>query len=47
MTYISTIKHDNGTFKLRVTAKDIETAKYLIMSAEGCPERAIIKMKAI
>lgn len=43
--YIVTVKHDEGKTKLRVTASSEDAAKKKIMSAEGCPERAIISIK--
>ena len=42
--YQATIKHDNGKVKIRTAATDKETAIKIICNAEGCPERAIIKI---
>lgn len=35
------VAHDNGFKKLKTKATDLEAAKKIIMSAEGCPENAI------
>ena len=32
---------DDGKHIISTVAADIETAKFLILEAEGCPERAI------
>lgn len=44
--FIATVKHDNGIVKIRTAAPDEKAAKEIIMAAEGCPERAIIKLKS-
>lgn len=40
-TYRLRLKHDYGTFTLRVAAQTEERAKEIVMKAERCPERAI------
>ena len=44
-TYKLTLKHDNGTVNLIVKAENEEAAKQIVMKAEGCPARAITKIK--
>jgi hypothetical protein len=39
-----TLQHDNGKFNIRTTAKDEQTAREIVCKAEGCPDRAIIKV---
>lgn len=46
-TFIVTVKHDKGTARIRTAAQDEAAARKIIMSAEGCPDRAIIKVKEI
>lgn len=43
--YILTIKHDNGSFKLRVNAENESTAIIKACNAENCPEGAITKIR--
>lgn len=42
-----TVKHDNGTIRFHVWAQDEQAAKQAVMNAEGCPERAIVKVKKL
>lgn len=42
--YRVTLKHDNGTAEIIVSADSMEDAKRRTMAAEGCPERAIISV---
>lgn len=35
------VKHDNGNFKITVTARNIEAAKMMVMIAENCPPSAL------
>jgi hypothetical protein len=46
-TFIVRVKHDRGTFRLRLPAQDAEAAKRTVMGAEGCPESAIISVKQV
>ena len=41
INYIFTIKHDNGTIKIKTSAKDIKSAKNNIMQFENCPLSAL------
>jgi hypothetical protein len=43
-TFIATIAHDKGIFRLKVTAKNKARAAFLIMKAEGCPSHAILQL---
>ena len=43
--YILTVKHDNGTIKIKTAAKDKIHAAWLIMEAESCPFCAITNIK--
>ena len=43
--YIVTVKHDEGNRKIRTSASSEDAAKKNVMSAEGCPENAIISIK--
>jgi hypothetical protein len=43
--YIVTVKHDEGKKKIRTSASSEDAAKKKIMSAEGCPESAIVSIK--
>jgi len=43
--YIITLKHDKGTFKMRVIAENEQAAKEMIMKAENCPLCAIIRIR--
>ena len=38
------ITHDNGTFKMKVTARNEKVARHMVMGAEGCPDCAITKL---
>ena len=40
-----TLKHDSGTFNLITFARSKRQAIYSVCQAEGCPERAIVKIK--
>jgi hypothetical protein len=42
--FILTVKHDNGTVKIKNTASSEEAAINNVMTAEGCPRRAIISV---
>jgi hypothetical protein len=44
-TYTVTLTHDNGTVKIKVVAINEQSAKEQVMSAENCPESAIVKVK--
>jgi len=46
-TYILTLKHDNGTVKIRVFADSIQGAINAVTKAENCPECAIINIKVL
>lgn len=46
-TYEFTLKHDNGTVKIRTSADNLEAAKLIIIKSEGCPERAITAWRII
>lgn len=41
--YVLTLKHDNGCMKLRTMAQNKSAAIDMVMEAERCPRRAIIK----
>lgn len=43
--YIVTIKHDAGTHKIRIIARNEDRAKEMVMASEGCPESAIIRVR--
>ena len=45
--YIITVKHDEGKKKIQTSASSEDVAKKKIMSAEGCPESAIISIKKV
>jgi len=45
--YVIKLKHDKGFCKLKVVARCIASAVYLVMSAEKCPERAIHSVKMV
>ena len=40
-TYLFTLTHDLGTLRIRVTASSRKRAIAMLMTAEGCPRRAI------
>lgn len=40
-----TTQHDNGKRRLRVVATDEATARKMVCNAEGCSDRAIIKIQ--
>lgn len=45
-TYIATLKHDKGTASVKVVSLSGEQGEIQqITAVEGCPERAIIKLK--
>lgn len=46
-TYIMTLKHDTGKTKVKVTASNLETAINMVVLAENCPRRAIVKTQQI
>lgn len=47
-TYIATLKHDTGKIRLKVVSlHGTQGAIQQITAVEGCPERAIIKLKLI
>lgn len=46
-TYVATIKHDRGKFKLTVHARNKGVAREMITKAEGCPDRAILSLKRV
>jgi hypothetical protein len=39
--YLLTVKHDAGIVRIHTAATSVSVAKYLVMEAECCPERAI------
>ena len=39
--YIFKLKHDNGSIRMKVIARNEEVARNMIMRAELCPNRAI------
>jgi len=43
--YAVKVKHDKGTKVINVTATSEDSAKKMIMKAEGCPETAILSVK--
>lgn len=43
--YKVTVKHDKGKTTLKVMAICKDSAKAIIMRAEGCPSSAIVKVK--
>lgn len=45
--WIVTTKHDNGTRNTQVTATDEDAARNMVCAAEGCPPRAIIRVKRL
>jgi len=46
--FIATVKHDNGKIRFRVVSLSGEKGVIeQITAAEGCPERAIVKIKKI
>lgn len=47
-TFIATIKHDNGTFRLKVVSLNgKQGALQQITTTEGCPECAIVDIVRI
>lgn len=46
-TYKITLKHDLGTYSLKVKANDEESARVIVMNAERCPSNAIVRLKLI
>lgn len=45
--YIVTLKHDKGTFKIQVTARNKRAVIKMVMETENCPENAIIHILQI
>lgn len=45
--YMATLKHDNGKFRLWSWAADKADFIAIVMRAEGCPRRAIRKIKRL
>lgn len=45
--FIVTVKHDNGTVRIKTAARNAETAKQLVMAAEHCPPSAIRRVRYI
>jgi hypothetical protein len=43
--YVVTVKHDNGKARIKVSAMNLDSAKKMVMEAEGCPESAIVSIK--
>jgi hypothetical protein len=43
--YNAKIKHDYGTFKVKVYATDEKTGRHMICQAENCPDIAIVSIK--
>jgi hypothetical protein len=46
-TYIFTLLHDKGEYKLKVIGTTLSKAVNAVMRIEGCPERAITNIKII
>lgn len=40
--FILRVKHDRGVVNIHTSARDVATAKQIVMNAERCPERAIL-----
>jgi len=45
--YVLTVKHDNGTVKIRTSGSSESAAIEKVMSSEGCPRRAITKVEKV
>jgi hypothetical protein len=45
--FVFTLRHDKGTHKIMTKANSIGTAMHLILSAEKCPECAIISIQRL
>lgn len=43
-TFIFTLRHDTGKFRLTVYASNMNAAFDQVMKAEGCPRSAILKV---
>lgn len=43
--YILTLKHDNGTARIRTCASSEQAAIDKVIIAEGCPRCAIVKIE--
>ncbi len=43
-TYKFKLKHDKGFFNLTIHAQTLESAKYVLLEAEKCPESAIVRV---
>ena len=46
-TYRFKVKQDNGTMVIKTVASSEQSAKDMIMSAEGCPERALTHLSTV
>lgn len=46
-TYIVTLKHDNGVYRIKTVAKCIGNAIHAVCMAENCPENAVTNIKVI
>lgn len=42
-----TVKHDKGTSRLRIIARDKKTAIATVMEIEGCPKSAIANVSEV
>lgn len=47
LSYVLTVKHDQGKARIQVTAQNEQAARRIVMSAEHCPESAIVRCRAI
>jgi hypothetical protein len=45
--YVVTMQHDNGVVRIETVARDADTARALVIRAEGAPERACLGVKEI
>lgn len=45
-TYLVTISHDAGIFRLKITAATAEAAREMAIRAERCPSHAIVTVRA-
>lgn len=46
-SYVVTVKHDNGLSKIGTCSTSKDRAIELVMKAEGCPKRAIVKVDIV
>lgn len=46
-TYQLTLQHDTGKLRIKIVAKDKETAKHIVCLSEGCPPCAIIAVREL